>query len=78
MELSSSKLNPSISFRQSPSKIESLVKTLEKERDYYKGECETLQGMMRKRLSASPPSNRKGSKSKGKVRSCEPGHSLEL
>ncbi|RMX44908.1 hypothetical protein pdam_00012554 [Pocillopora damicornis] len=60
-------VKPKKSRDKSPSKIESLMKTLEKERDYYKGECETLQGMMRKRLSASPPSNRKGSKSKGKV-----------
>lgn len=60
-------VKPKKSRDKSPSKIESLVKTLEKERDYYKGECETLQGMMRKRLSASPPSNRKGSKSKGKT-----------
>lgn len=61
-------VKPKKSRDKSPSKIESLVKTLEKERDYYKGECETLQGMMRKRLSASPSSNRKGSKGKGKVR----------
>ena len=53
---------------QSPSKIEALVKTLEKEREYYKDECETLQGMLRKRLmeTGSPSSKRKG-RSKGKV-----------
>ena len=55
-------------YIQSPSKIEALVKTLEKEREYYKDECETLQGMLRKRLmeTGSPSSKRKG-KGKGKV-----------
>ena len=44
------------------------MNTLEKERDYYKGECESLQDMMRKRLTSSdsPTTKRKG-KSKGKV-----------
>ena len=49
--------------------MESLVKTLEKERDYYKSECETLQDMMRRRLTGaeSPSTKRKGGKGKGKV-----------
>ncbi|KAK2568024.1 Centrosomal protein of 135 kDa [Acropora cervicornis] len=53
---------------KSPSKIEALVKTLEKEREYYKDECETLQGMLRKRLmeTGSPSSKRKG-RGKGKT-----------
>jgi len=45
------------------------VTTLEKERDYYKSECETLQDMMRRRLTAveSPATKRKGGKGKAKV-----------
>lgn len=61
-------VKPKKSRDKSPSRIETLVKTLEKERDYYKGECESLQGMMRKRLTASgsPTSKNKG-RSKGKT-----------
>ncbi|KAM7443892.1 hypothetical protein ABFA07_007461 [Porites harrisoni] len=61
-------VKPKRSRDKSPSKIESLVNTLEKERDYYKGECESLQDMMRKRLTSSdsPTTKRKG-KSKGKM-----------
>ena len=44
------------------------MKTLEKERDYYKGECELLQGMMRKRLTAAGSSGATKRKGKGKVR----------
>ncbi|XP_078369806.1 centrosomal protein of 135 kDa-like isoform X2 [Oculina patagonica] len=59
---------PKKSRDKSPSKIESLVKTLEKERDYYKSECEALQDMMRRRLTGaeSPSTKRKGGKGKGK------------
>lgn len=62
-------VKPKKSRDKSPSKIESLVKTLEKERDYYKSECETLQDMMRRRLTAveSPATKRKGGKGKAKT-----------
>ncbi|XP_020629880.1 centrosomal protein of 135 kDa-like isoform X2 [Orbicella faveolata] len=62
-------VKPKKSRDKSPSKIESLVTTLEKERDYYKSECETLQDMMRRRLTAveSPATKRKGGKGKAKT-----------
>ena len=55
---------------KSPSRLETLVKTLEKERDYYKAECDSLQDMMRKRLTATSSSTKKKGKTggKGKVR----------
>jgi len=41
---------------------------MEKERDYYKAECDSLQDMMRKRLIApsSPPKKKGGSSGGGK------------
>ncbi|XP_048589122.1 centrosomal protein of 135 kDa-like isoform X2 [Nematostella vectensis] len=68
MELERLKLTKSVKGKKgrdkSPSRLDKLMKTLEKERDYYKSECDSLQEMMRKRLTAkgSPTAGRKTKK----------------
>ena len=49
---------------QSPSKHDGVIKSLEKELDYYKGECASLQEMVKKKLVDSAQAS---PKKKGKV-----------